>query len=131
MKAKLACLAAPTLGILAILLWGGEPPGWLLRLEVLIFCLAALAFGFTLFSPVAPDWVFSRPVKGIVCIYLGIGAMFVPSQFIVSALFLGMGTRLLMSEFKPLTVSVKPAAGIARTAGDIVVRESGSISTRD
>lgn len=131
MKLKLASLAAPTLGMLALLLWGGEPPLWLLRLEVLVFSMTALAFGFTLLGTSAPDWFFSNPVKGILCLYLGVGAMFVPAQFIVSATFLGLGTRLIMGEFKAVAVRLRPATGIRRHSGDIVVREAGQPARRD
>jgi hypothetical protein len=65
-KTKLAGLIGLSLGVL--LASGGTPPDWLLKLEVLLFSLAALFYGFTAFAPVAPSWLWSRPVPGIVCI---------------------------------------------------------------
>ena len=131
MKTKLLCLVAPALGILAMLLAGSGPPLWLLRLEVMIFAAAALAFGFSAFTPAAPAWVFSQPLRGVVCIYLGIGAMFVPSQFIVSAVFLGIGTRLMLGHTERAAATAKPPSPtLSRQCGDLAVREAGPIVPR-
>jgi hypothetical protein len=124
MNKHLLALAAPTAGILA-LLCVGEIPGWLLKLECLIFCATALAFGFTGFTPVLPSWVWSQPVRGVVCVYLGVGAMFVPPQFLVSAVFLGMGLRLIMTTPTVAVRVVNPS--LLKSSGEIAGRNAGAV----
>jgi hypothetical protein len=87
-------LGAVVFGLFAAVLSGGEPPAWLLRAEVALFSAAALAYGFTASLPAFAPWAWSRPVRGAACIILGVGAIFVPVQFVVSAFLLGIGTRL-------------------------------------
>jgi hypothetical protein len=87
-------LGTVVFGLFAAVLWGGEPPAWLLRAEVALFSAAALAYGFTASLPAFAPWAWSRPVRGAACIILGVGAIFVPVQFVVSAFLLGVGTRL-------------------------------------
>ena len=117
---KLLGLAAPILGLLALLLCGGEPPTWLLRLECVLFSVAALVFGFTRFTLSTPAWLFSKPIRGVACIYLGSAAMFVDPRFLFSAFFIGLGTRLILASDKPRVVIV-PSTGLRREAGDIVL----------
>jgi hypothetical protein len=131
MKANLFCLIALVVGIAVLLLSGGEPPAWLLKLEVLVLSPAALAFGYTTFAPTAPSWVWSQPVRGVICIYLGVGAMFVPPQFLVSACFLGIGTRLVMAGLPPRVTATVKSTAIRSQAGAIVPRGSGHLASRD
>lgn len=89
------CALAILAGSLTVAVFGYEPPGRLLALEAALFSLLALAAGFGLCSPRLPGWVWQRPVRGAACVVVGVGAMYVPPQLLVSALFIGLGTRLV------------------------------------
>jgi len=89
------CLAALGGGCFLVVFWGGELPSWLLRAELAAFCSVALVYGFTASLPALAPWLWSRPVKGAACVCLGVAAIFVPMQFVVAAVFIAVGTRLI------------------------------------
>jgi hypothetical protein len=115
-----ACAVALMLGGLAVMCFGYEPPTWLVRMELVLLSGAALAFGFTAWQPASSP--LSRPVRGTVCVFLGIGVMYVPANFIVCAFLLGTGTRLLWAAACDLT---PPAA-----RNDLQVRHAGTTTCR-
>jgi hypothetical protein len=128
MKIKLACIVGLSLGVL--LLCGGEPPAWLMKLEVLLFSMAALLYGYA--SIDVTSWFWSKPVRGMLCIYLGVGAMFIPPQFVVSAFFIGCGTRMVMGSFTTVVAHASKSfnTSLHRPGGDLVIREEGGITRR-
>jgi hypothetical protein len=91
----IACIVGLAIGCL--LLCGGQPPLWLLKSEVVIVASCSLVYGFTAFSPRLPAWLKYQEVRGVVLVALGCLALFVPAQFIVSALLVGLGARLAMT----------------------------------
>lgn len=109
-----AALLALLAGTCVMAALGVEPPAMLLAWEMLFFTAIGLAAGFLWRLPRLPWWVASRPVLGTALITLGVGAVYVPAQFIVSSLFLGAGARLLW-----LSLSEPRVAGgeIARWSG--------------
>lgn len=88
------CLAALGGGCFLLVFWGGELPDWLLRAELAAFCSIALVYGFTAALPTVFPWLWSRPVRGAACVFLGVAAVFVPLQFVVAAVLIAIGTRL-------------------------------------
>ena len=56
--------------------------------------LAAVAYGFTGAVP-RLDWLYSRPVRGAALVCLGVAAVFVPLAFVIAALLIGAGTRMV------------------------------------
>lgn len=115
-----ACAVMLMVGGLAVMCFGFEPPTWLVRLELVLLSGAALAFGFTAWQPASSP--LSRPVRGTVCVFLGIGVMYVPANFIVCAFLLGTGTRLLWAAACDLT---RPA-----THNDLQRRYAGTTACR-
>lgn len=101
-------LAALLAGTCLMGAFGHEPPAMLLAWEMAFFTALGLAAGFLWRLPRLPWWATSRPVAGAVLITLGVGAVYVPSQFIVSSLLLGAGARLLW-----LALSETPGTGTA------------------
>jgi hypothetical protein len=91
----LFCAAALACGIAALLAWGVTPPLWLAGLEAALLAGAALTYGFAAYAPALPRWLWLRPIRGTVLVILGIGAMYVPPQLLLSAYLLGRGVRLI------------------------------------
>lgn len=89
--AMLALLA----GIAILAAFGHEPPAMVLAWEMTLFTAIGLIAGFLWRMPRLPWWAGSRPVVGTALIFLGVGAVYVPAQFIVSSLLLGAGARLM------------------------------------
>ena len=84
--------------------------------------LLALAYGFTPAALPRLGWLHSRPVKGAVLVCLGIAAIFIPLSFVIAALLIGGGTRMVwdaacdLEDGKPSGVRVT----LARPRTDIV-----------
>lgn len=127
MKTKLAALAALGVGLTMLFL---TVPDFLLKLEIAGGSALALAYGYSAWSPRAPAWLLCQPVRGMICIYAGCACVFIPVQFLISALLLGVGTRLVMTSFTP-PGPPPPSAPLARKPGDIVLRQSSRVATRD
>lgn len=89
-----ACLATGLVATLA--LTRGEPSAWLLKLEAVGFMLMALLFGFTAWMPSPPGWLRHREVRGLVCFLVGVGAMFVDPRLVIAAVFIGVGSRMML-----------------------------------
>ena len=84
-----ACIAS--VGILAagcflLIIWGGSPPAWFLTAELATVCAIALAYGFSSSLPSLRASLRSRPIQGAACIWLGVGSVFVPVEFVVAAI---------------------------------------------
>src|SRR3954447_26561537 len=89
------CASALVGGIVALLAWGASPPPWLAGLEAALLAGAALLYGFTAWLPALPRWLWLRPIRGVALVILGVGAMYVPPQLILSAYLIGLGVRLV------------------------------------
>ena len=90
-------LGAVGLGLFAAVFWGGELPAGVLRLTLALLSATALAYGygFTASLPAISPLLWCRPVRGAVCVWLGVLAIYIPIQFVISALLIGIGTRLV------------------------------------
>jgi len=110
----LAILAIISGGLLVIA-YGFEPPAWLLCAEVAAFSGIALICGFTAAGTALLPWLTLRPVQGALLVCLGVAAIFVPANFVVSAVFLALGIRLLwrtaceLADAERAAVEAKPA----------------------
>ena len=124
---KLAILIGLLAGTSLLLYWGGEAPGWLLKLECLGVMAAALAFGFSHRNIRLPQWMHDDAVRGVALVYLGVGAMFVPLNFLASAFLIGHGARLVMKSAQPITARVV-GTPICHGTGEIVIRPEGGVS---
>jgi hypothetical protein len=89
------CAVVVASGIAAMLMRGFTPPAWLAGLEAALLSGAALLYGYTAWLPTLPQWLRLRPIRGTVLCILGIGAMYVPPQLILSAFLIGAGVRLV------------------------------------
>jgi hypothetical protein len=127
---KLAVLFGLVGGTTLLAYWGGEAPAWLLKLEVVAVMAAALAFGFTTYSPSAPEWLRHDAVKGVALVYLGVGAVFVPTNLLLAAFLIGCGCRLVMKSCVHITARVMNVP-IDHDKGDIVLRESGKLAPKE
>ena len=86
-------IAAMALGSLALLVLR---PGSLLVTALLALCSAlGLALGFGARLPGLPAWARLKPVKGALCITLGVAAMYLPANFVLSMALLAIGTRMV------------------------------------
>lgn len=126
---KLATILGLLAGTSLLLIWGGEAPGWLLKLECLAVMLAALAFGFTQYNMHMPQWLRDDSVRGVTLVYLGVGVMFVPLNFLASAFLIGQGARLVMKSASAITARVV-GPSIGRGKGEIVIRGSNAMEKR-
>lgn len=89
------CVLSILCGGLLLAAFGPQLPPWLMALTLALCSGLALACGFGLYNPRTPSWLRQQPVMGALCVALGVGAMFVPATFVVSAFLLGCGTRLV------------------------------------
>jgi len=89
------CLVTLSIGCFLLMVWGGETPTWLLSSELAAVCSVSLVYGFTALLPSVAPWLWSRPVKGAACVCLGVAAIFLPLSFVVAALLIALGTRLM------------------------------------
>lgn len=125
-KAFLISCAVSTVAILAgslmVAMFGYDPPRKLLVLELALFSTAALLLGFGAASPNLPGWARSKAVHGAACVVLGVAAIYVPASFIVSACFIGIGTRLVWSA----ACELEPKPGAPRRVFTARVLTGGS-----
>ena len=124
---KLAAIAGLLAGTSLLLYCGGEAPRWLLMIECIAVMVGALLFGFTSYSPSAPDWLRHDAVRGVALVYLGVGAMFMPTNLLMTAFLIGCGCKLVMKETVRVTQTIRVA--LSRKT-EIVLREEGGISRR-
>lgn len=108
-----AAVAALAFGCVMIAFHGFTPPDWLLRGEVAIFSGIALVGGFTAFVPAVMPWMRLRPVRGAALVIAGVAAVYVPAQFIASAVLLTLGIRLVWAEACELAAVEPEPAGTA------------------
>jgi 4-amino-4-deoxy-L-arabinose transferase-like glycosyltransferase len=101
---------------------GFEPPPWLLTAELALLSGLAAACCFTkLLSGVLP-WLRLRPVQCTLFVVLGVLAVYVPPQFIASAVFLALGSRLVWQE----ACSVADGDKQPPSGGTTLARSSGN-----
>lgn len=124
------CAAALGGGIAAMLAWGVFPPPWLAGLEAALLAGAALLYGFTAYLPTLPHWLWLRPIRGTVLVIVGIGAMYVPPQLILSAYLIGVGVRLVWQSACDLAEPETPSrAGSRPPERKVPCTPSASCST--
>ena len=126
---KIAAILGLLAGTSLLLYWGGEAPAWLLKLECVAVMAAALLFGFTAYSPSAPDWLRHDAVRGVALVYLGVGAAVVPANLLLSALLIGTGCKLVTRSAVQVTVRVTSGM-LASGSTDLVVKPEGGVSRR-
>jgi hypothetical protein len=114
-----AAAAALAFGCLMVVAYGFTPPDWLLRGEVAAFSGIALVCGFTAFVPAVMPWMRLRPVRGAALVCLGVGAIYIPPQFLASAVFLTLGIRLVWAEACELAEGEQEPAGTAIVRADM------------
>src|SRR3954453_21916099 len=105
MNKKMVFLAAAASALLAliaggmlVLRYGFTPPPWLLTAELAVGSALALLVGFTACVPTfraLRPWLRLRPVQGAALVVAGVAAMYLPPQFIASAVFLALGVKLV------------------------------------
>jgi hypothetical protein len=108
----ISCAAALGCGIAAMLAWGVTPPAWLAGLEAALLAGAALLYGFTAYLPALPRWLWLRPIRGTVLVILGMGAMYVPPQLLLSAYLIGLGVRLVWQSACELALADAAPTGV-------------------
>lgn len=135
-KRTLTLIGAATLALLAlvaglmlVLAYGFTPPPWLLTAELAIGSTLALLVGFSACWPACRalrPWLRLRPVKGAALVVAGVAAMYVPPQFIASAVFLALGVRLVWAEACELAEAGNRAAvaAVIRDEYDLVTADS-------
>jgi hypothetical protein len=105
-----------------VVAYGFSPPPWLLTAELAILSVIALVGGFTACLPAVLPWLRLRPVRGAMLICLGVAAVYLPPQFIASAVLLGMGVKLVWAEACELAAveknPVPPGTEIRRAGGN-------------
>jgi hypothetical protein len=122
------CLAALALGLSATLRWGAELPAWLLTVTLSLVLLLSLVYGFTSALP-RLGWLHSRPVRGAVLVCLGVAAIFIPLPFVIAALCIGQGTRMVWDAAcqEEIKARVVPTGkGLARAHNGEIDRVHGS-----
>jgi hypothetical protein len=102
-------------------------PYWVLKGEFLTVMTAAAVYGFSAFRIRLPRWCICQEFRGVTMVALGAVAMWIPSQYLISAWLVGTGAKLVMGGFTEST----PATVIRQAPGDIVLRPSGQVVTRD
>ena len=122
---KIATIVGLLAGCVLLLYWGGEAPPWLLKLECVAVMAAALFFGYSAYSPSAPDWLRHDAVRGVALVYLGVGAMFIDPRVLISAFLIGSGCKLVMKSAAPV-VTVRGGTPLGRT-GELVIREASPL----
>jgi hypothetical protein len=109
-------------GVFLVLAYGFSPPPWLLTAELAILSALALACGFTARLPALLPRLRLRPVRGAMLICLGVAAVYLPPQFIASAVFLSLGVKLVWAEACDLAAAEKRP----ETIGTAIVRHGGN-----
>ena len=119
----LAILAIISGGLLVIA-YGFEPPAWICCAEVAAFSGLALICGFTAAGTALLPWLTLRPVQGALLVCLGVAAIFVPANFVVSAVFLALGIKLVWRTACELADAERAAAVEAEPA---MIRRGGGV----
>jgi hypothetical protein len=92
--------------------WYGFDYRWLTRVELCGFMLLALVYGFAGGLPSCGELLWSRPVRGAAMVTCGVAAVFVPVGFVIAALLVGTGTRLVWLTAVDNHESETPAADV-------------------
>jgi hypothetical protein len=122
---QFAAVCAVAIALLAtgdalLLSLGGVPPAGLLKAEVLAASLAALLYGYGLWRPEPGRSLHPlrrRPIRGTALIVLGLAALWVPTQFLLSAWLIGVGLRLLWQAACDAGRPAGPGAGVIVITG--------------
>lgn len=119
-------LAALAGGGVIVLFYGFTPPPWLLTCELAVFAGLAMLCGFSAVVPSVLPWLKMRSIRGAILVCLGVGAMYVPPQFIASAVFLALGIKLVWAEACGLADAEREAEAVTGTA---IVRHGQTVAT--
>lgn len=97
-----------------------QPPTWLAKYELIVFAIAALAYGFTGYLPPAARWLRCRPIRGAAFLVVGMLAMHFPPNLVLSCMFMGIGIRLVWRCACDLADGPQPASTslVPVSAGD-------------
>lgn len=123
------CVASAALllgGLMLVVTYGLAPPPWLLRAEVATLSLLALVGGFSAALPSLRSLATLlrlRAVKGAVLCVFGVASVYLPMQFIASAVFLYLGIRLVWAEACELAEAERGPVPV----GTEVVGEGGEL----
>jgi hypothetical protein len=132
MSSKFCAMAGLALGALLLVWWGATAPLWLRMIECVGVMGAALIFGFTAYSPSAPEWTRDDAVRGVALVYGGVGVVFIDLSLIASAFLIGSGLRLVCKSASRITARVVSGTGLNHQSGEIVViKQSGEVDTRN
>lgn len=77
---------------------GLQAPPWLLGAELAVLSALAAACCFTKLLPALLPWLTLKPVQGTLLLVGGVLAVYVPPQFVVAAVMLALGSRLIWAE---------------------------------
>ncbi len=91
-------VAALVGGGVIVAFYGFTLPSWLLACELAVFLGLAMLCGFSAIVPSVLPWLKLRSVRGAILVCLGVGAIYIPPQFIASAIFLALGIKLVWAE---------------------------------
>src|SRR5262249_61327878 len=89
----------------------------------------ALLVGFTAFVPTFQalrPWLVLRPVKGACLVVAGVAAVYLPPQFIASAVLLALGIKLVLAEACELAEAEQQPV-----PGGSVIREEYDLGAAD
>jgi hypothetical protein len=120
-------LAALMSGLALVVVYGFEPPGWLLRAEMAALMAAALVCGFARRLPALTPWLRMRPVRGAALVVLGVAAVYLPPPLVVSAVLIASGVRMVWAEACELADAEK----VPVPTGKAVVRAAAPHSSPD
>jgi hypothetical protein len=122
---KLACVFALAAGSLALLVDAD------LTRKAGVVAVAALTlfYGFTTAPIRLPSWMRNRETRGVALVYLGVAATWTPPQFVISALLIACGTRMVLAGHGR-RIEVMSRRSIPSGKGEIVLRGSGPLAPR-
>ena len=84
----------------------------------------ALICGFTAAGATLLPWLKQRPVQGALLVWLGVAAIFVPANFVVSAVLLAQGIKLVWLTACKLADAERTAEAEAKRA---MIRRGGGV----
>lgn len=135
-------VAALVGGGVIVAFYGFTLPSWLLACELAVFLGLAMLCGFSAIVPSVLPFLKMRSVQGAGLVCGGVLAIWLPPQFIASAVFLALGIKLVWTEACRLADAERqaeqaPGTAIVRHAGEAVTAElvrtggNGTLAARE